>query len=163
MTKYDAPGFDHSWSIDEEALNNGWSIDFTVPHTGWSEVAFTPGFGEATFTLRFTNDNGCRKEFYYKVQSSICEEGSTEAEAFEMNVYPNPVKDNLNIKFNKTVEDTKIELYDLLGNVMYTNSIAKVFKLEEVSINFNDMPGNVYYLKITNKYGTTIKKIVLDK
>ena len=72
FTKYEAPGYTATWIINKMAIDNGWNIDFITEYDGWGEVGFSPGIGEATFTLIFTNEEGCRKEYDYKVQSPDC-------------------------------------------------------------------------------------------
>jgi len=82
-------------------------------------------------------------------------------------LYPNPVKDILNIKFDKKVDsDVTIEVYNLVGTKMFANTFnsrGKHSADEGMKIDFSRFPSHVYYVKVITKKGTTIKKVVLDK
>ena len=61
--------------------------------------------------------------------------------------YPNPVKDQLSLRFDDGVEPESVELYDLAGRLVGT----KPNGLE--SIDMGAMPSGVYMLRITMKNG----------
>ncbi|NND53236.1 MAG: T9SS type A sorting domain-containing protein, partial [Flavobacteriaceae bacterium] len=147
-----------NWELDATAIANGWSL-ISPPDS--PVMYFEPGEGKATFTATLSNDGACDQvcKIYAK---SPCETGPKKGmESFTL--YPNPVKDVLTVDFKKELtEDTRIEIYDLLGNTVYTNRLNKTEK-SNVNIDFSNFPGNVYYMKVTDKNGTTIKKVLLDK
>ncbi|MEQ1732352.1 MAG: LamG-like jellyroll fold domain-containing protein [Bacteroidia bacterium] len=66
-----------------------------------------------------------------------------------MTVSPNPFSDNLTINFNKLV-DCKVELYDVLGKVLYS-SVEKGKQQLKLNTNNNldNIPAGVYYVRIT--------------
>ena len=82
-----------------------------------------------------------------------------EIEAIEkpFELYPNPVKDNLNLRFDDGVEPESVELYDFAGRLVGT----KPNGLE--SIDMSARPSGVYMLRVTMKNGTSYhEKIVKE-
>jgi len=149
--------FEFSWSINASGQAQGWSItsDPTL-----SIVYFDAGYlSHASFICVITDVNGCVEVVEYDAKS-LCE-GRQSVLDYEM--YPNPVKNVLTLDFKKTLEeDTSVEVYDLLGNISYSNVIKKNER-SDLSIDFGGFPANVYYVKIVNKKGTIIKKVIVDK
>ncbi|NNL31839.1 MAG: T9SS type A sorting domain-containing protein, partial [Flavobacteriaceae bacterium] len=146
-----------SWSLNNTSVQNGWSL---VSGMDSQIVYFEPGAQSyGILYCEITDANGCI-QFVQYASKSICDDNKG---AINYDVYPNPVKDVLMIDFKKTLDaDTTIEVFDLLGNVAYSN-VVKKNELAKLDIDFRGFPSTIYYLKIVNKEGTTIKKIILDR
>ena len=107
-----------------------------------------------------TDGQGCEQICVFDTKA-YCLDDKKSPQNFE--IYPNPVQDILTVEFDKDLEsDTTFEVYDLLGNTVYTNNVKKNIG-SKISIDFSGFPGNVYYLKVINENGTSIKKVILDK
>ncbi|RKE90895.1 GEVED domain-containing protein [Ichthyenterobacterium magnum] len=161
------------------ALSNSWSI--TSDETE-SIVYFKPGLGTAIFKVTIVDDNGCISECTIQVDSGCKKksvrtssssffdfspiDGSNTQAQFKqssLTVYPNPVRDVLNIKFNHEINaKMNVQVYNLMGRVMYNKDYSD-FNGEELKINFSKFPSQLYYVKIVTDNGTVIKKVVLDK
>ena len=160
LAKYEATGYTLEWSLNDDAIANGWTIDTELDNY---EMGFTPGAGDAVFTVTFTNGNGCNRAFSYPVAGDVCNDPLLGNDFSDLIVYPNPVQDKLTVDFRKVIEsDTKIEVFDLVGNRMYTNNLKKN-QVSSIQIDFSNFPSNLYYMKITNGKNTIMKKVVLDK
>ena len=72
-------------------------------------------------------------------------------------LYPNPVKDQLILRFDDGTEPESVELYDLAGRFVSTKRNG----LE--SIEMSAMPSGVYMLRITMKDGTSYHEKVLKE
>ena len=72
-------------------------------------------------------------------------------------LYPNPVKDQLSLRFDDGVEPESVELYDLAGRLVGT----KPNGLE--CIDMSTMSSGVYLLRITTKDGTRYHEKVLKE
>ena len=72
-------------------------------------------------------------------------------------LYPNPVKDQLTLRFDDGIKPENVELYDLAGRLVGT----KPNGLE--SIDMSAMPTGVYLLRITLKDGTRYHEKVLKE
>jgi hypothetical protein len=149
----------YSWTIDAKGIDNGWGIVEDDPD---GFVNLIVGVGSAIYTVTIEDENGCVTSCSREVVSS-CEK---EDPLFNATLYPNPVKDILNVKFDKQVnEDVTIEVYNLVGTKMFGNTFNSNTKRgkNDMKIDFSRFPSHVYYVKIITKQGTVIKKVVLDK
>jgi uncharacterized repeat protein (TIGR01451 family) len=73
----------------------------------------------------------------------------------QMNLYPNPITDRLNIDFGMYVEDAEITVYNVLGSEILSKKLKNTTK--EV-IDFNLMPSGAYLIKIRlEQFEKTVK------
>ncbi|OQY00060.1 MAG: hypothetical protein B6I24_00650 [Bacteroidetes bacterium 4572_128] len=70
-------------------------------------------------------------------------------------IYPNPVKDNLSIK---NAENSKIKIYNVLGEEILEIKSAS----DNETINLEKYKKGTYFVKIFNKKEVIVKKIVLN-
>ena len=85
--------------------------------------------------------------------SSLTTKKPYENEEFE--VYPNPVKNYLNLKINSNHIGLKYAIYDSLGNIIISGKINSELNL----IDMNNVSNGLYFLKIGNNFNTTYKII----
>ena len=64
-------------------------------------------------------------------------------------IYPNPVSDVLNINFQKTLQQGKVKIYDMRGNLVIRQKINK-------TINVSNLPNGFYMLNIEDKHKQTL-------
>lgn len=67
--------------------------------------------------------------------------------AFDINFYPNPVDENLNVEFGNLGRYT-VEVYNVLGKKVYRNHYNNE---QHTSINLKDEPKGVYMLRVENR------------
>jgi subtilisin-like proprotein convertase family protein len=108
----------------------------------------------------FNADTGTLNDWYVETCTTSL---STEDSAIEdLSIYPNPNNGEFNIGFNpKSGEDITIEVYDIRGRNIYTNSFNTVSRFEEV-IRLNNAQSGVYLLSISDGPQKVTKKIVID-
>jgi hypothetical protein len=81
----------------------------------------------------------------------------------EIVVYPNPVKDRLNINLgNVTKFPVKITLSSLTGQIVYSNMINENSG-NAINIPVENMPNGMYLLTSKSASGTSAKKVVINK
>jgi len=81
----------------------------------------------------------------------------------EMTVYPNPVKDRLNISLdNMTSFPLRVTLSSLTGQVVYALTVTENTRYA-LTIPINDIPDGMYLLTAKSATGTTAKKVVVNK
>lgn len=74
-------------------------------------------------------------------------------------VYPNPFKDVINFSFSKSPgNDINIVVFDLLGRLVYNQSIKNEENL--ISINLNNLSSSEYFVKLTSNNYTFSTKIL---
>ena len=69
-------------------------------------------------------------------------------------IYPNPVKDNLNITAGHDLKS--IELYDLQGRLLQTALVNGT----EATLNLNNRAAGVYFVKVTTEKGVKVEKVI---
>ncbi|NDI98471.1 T9SS type A sorting domain-containing protein [Flavobacterium sp. LaA7.5] len=67
-------------------------------------------------------------------------------------IYPNPVKDNLNITITGTIESTTAEIYDLTGRLVLQENIGNN------TVNVSNLPAGIYILRMDNRNGKFVKE-----
>ena len=142
---------------------------------GWKSfnVEFNPNYAIVnpvvqngdTVLIRFTfisdsvqtNKDGLMFDY---IQIGDMSEGIEERgfENIQSTVFPNPVADNLNIKFdNKTNSGFVLTILDSKGNLVKTLSDLKN---SSVNVGIKELSSGIYYYKLTN---TTDKKYTIGK
>ncbi|MBQ6305190.1 MAG: T9SS type A sorting domain-containing protein, partial [Bacteroidales bacterium] len=71
--------------------------------------------------------------------------------------YPNPAKEQLHMQFSPDVQPKQIELYDLQGRLVRTQS--KAFE----SIDMSQLPAGTYTLRVTMEDGKTYSDKVVKE
>lgn len=74
-----------------------------------------------------------------------------------MDVYPNPVRDQLNITL-PAGDNYSVKITNLLGSVVYSETTSK----EKVSINLANTARGVYFVTVESKTEKVTRKVVLD-
>jgi Leucine-rich repeat (LRR) protein len=78
-------------------------------------------------------------------------------EVIEINnfsLYPNPVKDYLNISLNEGLELKRATIYNTLGQF--------IFSTENLKINTSNIASGIYYIEVETNKGKSTKKILID-
>lgn len=73
-------------------------------------------------------------------------------------IYPNPVKDMLYIKSDKTLSNTHIRIFDTMGQSFFTKEMKSLSGTEK--INLQGVPAGVYMVYIKSNEGVISKKII---
>ena len=71
-----------------------------------------------------------------------------------ISLYPNPVKDALNITTDKNVQ--KVEVVDILGKTVLSS------KADSKNINVSSLNAGVYLIVITSENGVSTKKFIKE-
>jgi hypothetical protein len=72
-------------------------------------------------------------------------------------LFPNPVKDELNLRFDEGTEPVSVELFDLAGRLVGTKSNG------QESIDMSKMPSGMYLLRVTMKDGSRYHEKILKE
>lgn len=77
----------------------------------------------------------------------------------KITIYPNPAVDVINLLLDKTLEgEIEIAVIDYMGRLVRTD-FMEAFMIEK-QINMQDLPGGIYFLRITEGRLSNIYKIV---
>ena len=130
----------------------------------------TPGddtvFYDAPYTYSFTfNDIGSfdfecfpHSAFMYGTITVVAEGtlSINEVNKVDFSIYPNPSKTKLNINLAQNSNSSKVEVFDILGKRIYSQSLTSM----NSSLNVSRWNAGVYLVKITSDIGTQTKRFV---
>lgn len=79
-------------------------------------------------------------------------------------VYPNPVQDILNLKYDleQTAENLSIRVMDVTGKVVLDRQYSQV-KKDNIEINVKQLAAGTYNVQLTTENGTTTRRFVVAK
>ncbi|MFL5754380.1 MAG: FG-GAP-like repeat-containing protein [Bacteroidia bacterium] len=78
-------------------------------------------------------------------------------------VFPNPAKGSVNIVVNKDYSTPiLIELTDLTGRIVATQSVSKIAKGQQLNFNLAEVAQGAYFLKLKNDTTQLIKKLIVE-
>jgi hypothetical protein len=83
----------------------------------------------------------------------------TIVEPAKIKVFPNPVGDAVYIEIEAPLdEEVGLEVFDSQGKIFRTDRIEPASRVKQ--INFQDVPGGIYYLRLSNGKHTNVYKVV---
>lgn len=88
--------------------------------------------------------------------SSNCTLSSENFNKNNVTLFPNPVKNELNFSFQKTVSIEKINIYNTLGK------LVKQFNGNQNSINLSDIKSGYYHIEFISEEGKLTKKFIKE-
>lgn len=85
------------------------------------------------------------------------------AQLGQLNIYPNPVQDVLNVQFEKEEADNVLcEIVDMNGKCIQRVSYSHEGGLFEQNIHLSHIASGIYFLRITTQEGSTIQKFIKE-
>ncbi len=131
--------------------------------TGVSGTNFNPsaaGLGTWTITYTYTNGSGCTDTATTNITVNLSTDVTTNAvKEANWEVYPNPTSGIFTLNIKTKTADTKICVYDVLGNCVYDKVSIKNCKVE---IDLSNQPKGIYNMEIESQGESVMKKIVLQ-
>ena len=139
-------GFTYPITLASNVPNNG-SANVTIPTGSITNAArvMVRGAGNIFYAINGKN---------IKIEMST---GINELNSDNINVYPNPTNNLLNLTFNESTEVQQITLMDLQGKVVYNNTSVQENTLQ---INTSELSEGLYMLNVQTNNGVNIHKAV---
>jgi len=95
--------------------------------------------------------------FQQKLLVTAIEE--TFSDLVKIKVFPNPASDAINIQFDAPVDDVIIvDILDTQGRLLMTDKIEP--SSLEKQINLQDLPGGIYFFRLSNDKNRNVYKVV---
>ena len=171
-----------SWTEAYEVLKNGGRIAITVGPplfsghlmmlAGFDEYgnpllhnpARTDGYGIAYDKRKISeswfNKGGISYTFYDENATATDEIGMDGSE--NINIYPNPVVDKLNIEFElENEQNVEVLIYNTLGSIVYHKNFYQPDGQIQISLN-NTIPAGTYVLTLLSK-GKKLSKMLIKQ
>jgi hypothetical protein len=119
------------------------------------EVSYT--VGQIVFTTN-TASEGSIAQGVHQTYDSETLSNSEPTVNFEVLIYPNPTKNDINIKVNSSVQNNlNYELFDIQGRIIHSQRV----EFDNTKISLSTLPASIYLLQIKsdNKILKTFKII----
>lgn len=144
-------------------LLTGTPAGGTFSGTGVSGNNFNPsvaGIGIWPITYTFITEKGCTSTSTINITVNVLTSAtSSGVEDSEIEVYPNPNFGIFTFNLKNKNSETKIKVYDVLGNCLFEKVSTKSSK---ENIDLTGQPKGVYNLEIESEGKIAMKKIVLQ-
>ncbi|UTX47492.1 T9SS type A sorting domain-containing protein [Chryseobacterium sp. MA9] len=125
-----------------------------------SNINLTP-YANTAFKLRFVYDDVGDYSFGVAVDNVTITGGvlatSEVVHADRINVYPNPVRDNIHIKLDSQNKLEKVSVVDMSGKLI------KTFDKESDAYDLSDIPKGSYIIIVKNNNKEVLKKKIIKK
>ena len=109
--------------------------------------------------LQTISENREMLSFY--VHYSIAPTGVNESLLTQFMLYPNPVKNVLNVRFNGEADlNSRIEVYNTVGKLMKAQKIAVK---NDYQVDMSNLTNGIYMVKLMNSEGVIQTRKVLKK
>ena len=148
------------------ALSGGSPNGGTYSGPGVSGGNFDPSVaGQGTWTIQydFTDVNGCQGSATQNITVDLCTGVNTSIENNEMEVFPNPASDKLNILFNSDAGTIGIQVLDMQGKVIYDVTEKNIHAGDNRQLDLSSYSNGIYFVKMVSEKGITMKKVELKK
>jgi hypothetical protein len=160
-----------------EVLCTGESATLTARGTSfysWNAGIGTPTLAvnpskTTTFSVTGINTAGCRSNFTFTQKVKDCEDSDLKPvntaiqnnvhNRWRSSVYPNPTNGELNLYLDSYSENTKIDIRNALGEVIFSGNI----KQETTLISLASFPPGIYILRVLENDEISIKEKIVKE
>ncbi|MCK5787406.1 MAG: choice-of-anchor J domain-containing protein, partial [Chlamydiia bacterium] len=153
-----------------------WTAGFVTLDAGYAGMDYTWSTGEATQTVTYNQSNfaaGTDTTVYVVVDNNGCTGSDTiritviddvsingALDNVNVSVYPNPNDGQFTLAINGAEGEFNMEIVNLAGQVVYSQIIeANNNFVKDVDV--SEFATGVYYIKLSNKQGVKINKLII--
>lgn len=86
---------------------------------------------------------------------------STLTESINMNVYPNPTSENVNVSFEATGNDYAITMYDLQGKVVKTQDYKNLDGAQTIELGVSDLSAGTYLISVATEGSSFTQQVIV--
>jgi hypothetical protein len=144
-------------------LNGGSPTGGTYIGAGVNGTSFNPvsaGQGNYIITYYYLANNGCSNTAKDTLTVNACVGIEELSHSIDINLYPNPTKDYINLEINQETNDINIVFSSIEGKILISD-VNPEFINNQYTLNLNDMAPGIYFLQVSgNNFLKTIKIII---
>lgn len=147
------------WTTASELNNAGFEIQRSFDGVEWHKVGYIAGAGTTQSTQHYTwmDRNTLSGVYYYRLKqtdfngeyeySPVVSFRNMESEEVEVSAYPNPVQDNLNLRFENHVGKVLVSVVSATGQELKV--FAEAVKDGSIQIPL-DQPSGIYHVRVVD-------------
>ena len=122
------------------------------------------GVGTYNLSYTFTDGNGCADTASASIQVSGCAGIEDESSSMDVNLYPNPAEDFIQLDINSELNnsDYKLEIVSIDGKIYFSkNSVITGNHIETIQV--SNLAAGTYFVKLQNNNGNVITRKFIKK
>ena len=146
-------------TITEEIIPLDSIHDSIVIHRN---VEFFPGTNNAGIIYAATYGRGLfRCENFKKHSATGIEENEVVAEK-QLNIYPNPVRDQAHVNFEGDGQVVSYQVYDMMGRLVMSQTLGRVAEgSQQLQLNVSDLSTGAYILRLNQGVNSSVAKFLV--
>ncbi len=161
-------GIELVWNTAQEINNEGFEVQKSRDGENWDTIGFEEGFGSTSTTKNYSFDDNDPQPGvnYYRLKqidfdgkyefSPIIDVTTRLAQPAIFNVFPNPAKSDVKIKFTSLdAKDSNVSLLDARGNLVLQSQLEN-----NTSLSLDGLENGVYILKAVVNGNAYQQKII---
>ncbi|MES2410503.1 MAG: T9SS type A sorting domain-containing protein [Bacteroidota bacterium] len=121
--------------------------------TGGSTLVTGLATGSVYYLRVFSTTPSARGSFELTVTATL---GTGEFDSSSFSYYPNPVKNTLNLSYNKEISD--VEVFNLLGQKVLSSNVNS----NDVQVNMSNLANGPYMVKVTSNNQVKTLKVIKE-
>ncbi len=131
---------------------NGWAVSFIyggIFSQNRNNIANSDSSGTISFNQEIAKDTFMDLP---PIASNTFNEDSTITKSTSVDVilFPNPANDQVNLRFKKNLDAIELALFSNTGQLFFVQQLNKVNKDHVLSLDIDQLPAGIYYLKLYN-------------
>ncbi len=142
------------------AIGNQWYELSTGIISNATAQSYTPQQSGDYFTI--VSQNGCISDSSNIIHLDFTGIGINTAKDISIQITPNPVKEILYLKTKGVKEKLLLEIFDMLGKPVYSESLSSSSPDLNIEINVSKFNKGIFFVKISNNQICKTEKIVLN-
>ena len=160
-------GYDTSCIVDAPfVLTGGLPLGGTYYGQGVSAGVFDPSIaGAGTHTLYYTyvDSLNCSDTVAQTFVVDNCLGINNTFGTTSVSVYPNPANTFITVElFLKNSQAVEVNLYDLLGQIVFTNKVNYSAGINKTNLSTASLPRGIYLLQVQTENGNQVRKVELQ-
>ena len=156
------------WDVAREINHDYYEVEKSTDGTSFKSIGRIVGIGPYYFVDQSPNEGNN----FYRIRQVDKDRNFTlsktinvvyNSQALSLRIFPNPVKDAINIEFNGPVKTrVHVRVTDMMGRTFHQQSMTLTGTERSIRINAGSWPSQQYVVKVTNEAGETlaVEKIV---
>ena len=147
--------------IDYVFTNAEGSFSFgNLPYGTYTVYIEIPGFEQVFYTVTISPNNETVDNINFEVGQNTITTGNREIllESTALSVYPNPVKNELNVNFDSNISrNATIQIVNSLGQVVMSDNFE-----QNKTFNLAKLNSGVFLVKITTQAGIAVQQFIKE-
>ena len=144
-------------------VNGSNAGNVEIPRTGgwqnWETISTTINLAAGTQTLRLTSTGNGYNINWLEIESGSSLKAATSTAELTgvLELYPNPVTNELNVSLTNYEGVSRVEILDLKGQVLTQN---RPIDGDIIRFDTSNLSNGLYLIRVTSSRGTTMKKFI---